>query len=171
MMGVICFVEHHHRLPAPRHSPELWTNCLPSTAAPPPIHCDVQVVAQLQALQEAQQVEEEAELLGEGAHYVSKSWLQGRSRDEGYIVCCVRRGTTPAPPCPPFQFLPPRPHACLGPLAPAGWMRRSGSGMGGKPGCAPTSPTQGITCPHGRLKPEELGGAAKRAAIPQPAWQ
>lgn len=33
------------------------------------------------------------------------------------------------------------------------------------------SPTEGITCPHGRLLPQSAGGKARRVAVPPLVWQ
>ena len=33
-----------------------------------------------------------------------------------------------------------------------------------------TSPTEGISCPHGGLLPAALGPRAKRIAVPAPLW-
>ena len=35
----------------------------------------------------------------------------------------------------------------------------------------PTSPTAGLTCPHGALLPEAARGAAKRTVVPAAVWQ
>ena len=35
----------------------------------------------------------------------------------------------------------------------------------------PTSPTAGLTCPHGALLPEAARGAAKRTAVPAAVWR
>ena len=45
-----------------------------------------------------------------------------------------------------------------------GFKKRGGRTAG------PTSPVEGICCPHGRLLPEASGVRAKRASVPQTVW-
>lgn len=46
-----------------------------------------------------------------------------------------------------------------------GWKKRASQTI------SLTSPSEGITCPHGGLMPEAMGAKAKRAAVPRQAWE